>query len=264
MAKEYADSPVAFVGVATRASASSASSIPREHKVTFPNAVDLGGLTFASYWVSATSSRAFVIDEEGEIVFDYDLAHDRPGADGKKTSAFAAGAKKHLEGARDPFAFLNVPREWKLHHEAFKYGQFERARDYALPLRRSRSSAVRGFAEGVVAAVDELEAKRLEQMEALAGEGRAGELQAEIEAYLAAFPRAKRSELRRLSAEAERNGKDEARAAADFKEALAPLEKHDPNLRAQARTRCEALAARYGSTYYGRMAQTLLANWPVN
>ena len=262
MAKEYADSPVAFVGVASPASAGAAGTILKKYGVSFPNCVDKGGLTFALYGVSPTTSYGFVIDEEGKIVYSCSLSTYLRGSPG--VAYFAHKAKPLLEDARDPFGIDSVPEAGRQVYDALKFGQFEIARAYARKLKGSRNAELKAFAEKVIKAVEEREKSHRELMKTLAEEGRVGELEAEIDAFQLAFPRAKKSELRRLVSGAKRNGdgKQEALAAANFKRAAALFAKGSSSVRSQAKILCRAVAGRYQDTYYGRLAQILLDNWP--
>lgn len=261
MADEYADSPVVFVGVATPASASS------DLSVGFPSGVDLADLTYALYDCAGASSYGFVIDEEGKVVFGHNLGYFMS-HEGASVSVFTLQARSHLEGAGDPFGIDEVPRGGKQTYEALKYGQFDAARAYAKQLELSKDADpanlanLNEFAGKVIKAVEEYEKSRLKRIEALADEGRAGEVEAEIEAFVAAFPRAEKSELQRLSSKAKRNGGDEALAAADFKEVVALLKTGSSTTMAQAKTLAQALVARFGSTYCGKLAQALLEDWP--
>ncbi len=102
-------------------------------------------------------------------------------------------------------------------------------------------------------------------MEKLADEGRAGELDVEIKAFLLAFPTStKRFKLRQFTSKANRTqkGRREALAAANFNRALVLLGKSNDRLRSQARTMCQAIATQFQGTYCAGICSALLANWP--
>jgi hypothetical protein len=264
MAKRYETSPVAFVGVATPESAGSAASVRQNHGASFPNAVDLGNVTYALYGVkNTTSSYGFVIDERGTVVYGYNLGYVTRTADGRIGNTFEAGAKSHLDGATDPFGITAVPAKCEPIHALLKTGQLDQARSLAGQLKLSSDQALKAFGLMVIAAVDGEERARLGAMEALASEGKAGELEVEAEAFRAAFPRsASKAASLQGKAGSTQAGRDEAAAAANFAQVAQLLKRNSSTTRAQAVAVCQAVVARYPDTHYGKIMRLLVENFP--
>ena len=251
MAKKYEDSPVAVIGIASPASRGSATKIKARYKVEFPNACDLGGATFALWDVHPLKSFGFVVDEQGKIVYGYDLAYTM-----NKKSYFGETAGRYLSGATDPFGITDVPPEGKSAYGYLKVGQFGQARALAKRLLRSGDSQVKDFAEKIIAAADKTEQEKIDLMKQLAEEGRAGELQEEIAAFTIAFPRSRqRSKLRSCLSKAKSttSGRKEYLAASNFKKALMILKGN----KAKAAAFCDAIATQLGDTYHGKLAGKL-------
>ncbi|MHC4502581.1 MAG: peroxiredoxin family protein [Planctomycetota bacterium] len=253
MMKKYEDSPVAVIGIASPASRGSATKIKARYKVEFPNACDLGGATFALWGVHPVSSFGFVVNEQGKIAYGYDLGFTFSGS---KKAVFAEEATRYLRGAKDPFGITDVPATCKPVYKYLKYGQFGQARALAKRLLRSKDSQVKDFAEKVIAAADKTEQEKIDLMKQLAEEGRAGELQVEMEAFAIAFPTSRqKSKLRSCLSKAKStaDGRKEYLAASNFKKALMILKGH----KKKAAQFCDAIAMQLGSTYHGKLAGKL-------
>jgi hypothetical protein len=193
------------------------------------------------------------VDEEGKIVYGYDLrTFYRHGT--QRSYVFPTDSVKFLVGAKDPFGITSVPDECKSAYAMLKVGRFEDARTLAKRLLRSASAAE--VAKQIIAAADKTEAEKFEQMTALAESGDAGELQEEYKAFLIAFPRSKlKSKAKSLLSKAGRSGdgKKEATAAKHFDRALMYLDRK----RSQALMLLRAIGDKYEGTRYGDLAKTL-------
>ncbi len=221
-----------------------------EHKVDFPNGVDLAGATFALWDVHPTRSFGFVVDESGKIVYGYDLNSVMQGT----KLAFGEGAARFLVDAKDPFGIDEVPEACKGAYSLLKVGQFDAAR--AMAKRLLRYSAAAEVAAKIIAAADKTEREKFEGMSALAEAGKAGELQEEFKAFLVAFPRSKlKSKVMSLLSKAGKSGdgKEEATAARNFDRALSFLKSR----RKQGLMLLKAIGEKYEGTYYGDIAKTL-------
>lgn len=254
---------MAVVGVASVPSRASARRVSQKYGANFPNAVDLGTASASLYRINPRSSYGFVIDEEGKIVFGFNLGYYRTTGEGR-AYVFELDSEKFLKDAKDPFGLEGVPGECTDAWAALKRGQFGPARALAKRLTGSGKADVKGAAERMIAAADETEKKRLELMEKLATRGRAGELQEEMKAFLLAFPRTKhKGKLRTLTSKAKSTakGRQEALSALNFERVLGLLAKNNPKLTSQALRLCRSISEQFGGTYYGRVADMLFANW---
>ena len=232
--------------------------------MSFPNAVDAGDVTYSLYQAPSGSNYGFLIDPRGKVVVGRSLRsyYMRPG----RPYRFDTDIAKHVSGATDPFGLNDVPPACARAYSALRLGQFELARAFAKRLVRVRNEKIKAAAEKMVAAADETEKKKLELMEALASDGRAGELEEEMRAFLLAFPRSKsRFKLHGLASAAKRTQKGgrEALAASNFNRALGLLMKNNAGLRSQALTICRAITSQLKGTYHAGVAEALLANWPT-
>ena len=218
-----------MIGIASPQSRGSAQSVKTKLGADFPNGVDLAGATFALYDVHPTKSFGFVIDENGKIVYGYDLAYTTLGTE--KQLYFAVQAERFLAGAKDPFGIDagELPEACKGAYALLKVGQFEAAAVMAKRLAKSKDASVQGVAEKIIAAAEETEKKKFSLMEELAEAGKAGELYEELKAFLVAFPRSKlKSKAKALLSKAKsgKEGKAEATAAANFDRGLGMLGKN--------------------------------------
>jgi len=249
--KKYEDSPVAVIGIASPASRGSATKIKARYKVEFPNACDLNGATFALWDCPPARSFGFVVNEQGKIAYGYDLAYTM-----NKKSYFGETAGRYLSGATDPFGITDVPAACKSAYSYFKVGQFAQARALAKRLLRSGDSQVKDVAGKMIAAADKTEQEKIDLMKQLAEEGHAGELQEEIAAFMIAFPTSRqKSKLRSCLSKAKSttSGGKEYAAATNFKRVLFAL-KGNKKTAAQL---CDAISAKYGDTYHGKLAAKL-------
>ena len=230
-----------------------AKSFVKTYKVNFPNGVDLGGATYALYGLHPTRSFGFVIDEEGKIVYGYDLGYYYTRGS-QRVSSFFSSAARHLENAKDPFGIGEVPAQCKTAYSFFKVGRYGDAK--ALAERLLKSSEAKEVAEKIIAAADKVEQEKFERMQSLAEAGEAGQLHEESKAFQIAFPKSKlKSKIRTLISKADDKGKgkDEAMAAKNFDRALMFLDRQ----RKQSLMLLKAIAKKYEGTYYGGLADTL-------
>ncbi len=232
--------------------------------MSFPNAVDCGGVTYALYGVSSASTYGFLIDPEGKVVVGWSLGtyYTRAG----NPYCFDTDIAKHVKSATDPYGIDAVPTACMNAYRALKRGQFAVARALAKSLLRARDEKIKGTAQKITAAADRVEAERLELMQSLAADGRAGELDEEIKAFLLAFPTSKqRFKLGGLASKAKRTeqGKRAVLAARNYERALALLKKNNDRMRSQALTLCRAVATQFEGTYHAKLCQALVANWPT-
>ncbi len=249
---KYIDSPVAVISVGTPKSRTSAQKILTKQNVNFPYGVDLAGATYALWELHPTTTYGFVIDEDGKIVYGFDLtySYQSPGRPG----VFVTDCGRYLKDAKDPFGITSVPDECKSAYALLKVGRFEDARTMAKKLLRSASAAE--VAKQIIAAAEKVEAERFERMGALAEAGDAGELQEEYKAFLVAFPKSKlKSKAKSLVSKAGRSGdgKNEATAAKNFDRALMYLDRRP----SQGLMLLRAIGDKYEGTHYGGLAKTL-------
>lgn len=246
-----------MIGIASPQSRGSAQSVKTKHDADFPNGVDLAGATFALYDVHPTRSFGFVINENGKIVYGYDLNYVTELGPNARL-VFEGGADRFLAGAKDPFGIDvgELPEACKGAYALLKVGQFEAAAAMAKRLAKSKDAAVKDVAEKIIAAAEETEKKKLALMEELAEAGKAGELHEEIKAFLVAFPRSKeKSKAMSLLSEAKsgKEGKAEATAASNFDRGLGMLGKNTK----QGVMFMKAVGDKFEGTPHGDVAKEL-------
>lgn len=238
---------MAFIGIASPESASSATNVGRTYGADVPNGIDLEWVTYTLFGAKHTYSMAYVIGEDGKIESAFDLFY------------LATQLSGIVAGARDPYGIDTVPAACRETYRALKYGQYSLAAKAARTLMRSSDAGVKSFGEKVVAAVEKIEGDWIERMKALEAEGRAGELHEEAVAFAASFPTSTRKSTVSgyvSSAKNKGNGKKEALAAANFQRAVASFS----TSRSTAMSVCEAIATQLAGTYHGAMAAILVQN----